>query len=128
MTPISTVAAPAAIGPYSQAIAAGGLLFVSGQLPIDPASGEIASQDPVAQMRQCLRNIAAIAEAAGSSLAEVVKTTIYVTDLSRFAEINAAYAEAFAAPYPARATVEVAALPKGAAVEVEAILLLKGAK
>ncbi|MDZ4395910.1 Rid family detoxifying hydrolase [Cypionkella sp.] len=127
MTPISTTAAPAAIGPYSQAIATGGLLFISGQLPIDPATGEFPSQDPVEQMRQCLRNIAAIAEAAGSSLAEVVKTTIYVTDLSRFAEINAAYAEAFVAPFPARATIEVSALPKGAAVEVEAILALKGA-
>ncbi|GLS87139.1 RutC family protein y4sK [Cypionkella aquatica] len=127
MIPVSTSAAPAAIGPYSQAIAAGGLLFVSGQLPIDPATGEFPSADAVDQMRQCLRNIAAIAEAAGASLSDVVKTTIYVTDLSRFAEINAGYAEAFAAPYPARATVEVAALPKGAAVEVDAILALKGA-
>lgn len=128
MTPISTAAAPAAIGPYSQAILAGALLFISGQLPIDPATGDFPSTDPAEQMRQCLRNIATIAEAAGGSLAEVVKTTIYVTDLSCFAQINAAYAEAFTAPFPARATVEVSALPKGAAVEVEAIVALQEAR
>lgn len=127
MTPISTNAAPAAIGPYSQAIAINGLLFVSGQLPIDPATGAFPSDDPVDQMRQCLKNIAAIATAAGTDLHRTVKTTVLVRDLSRFAEINAAYAEAFVAPYPARATFEVSALPKGAQIEVDAVLALPGA-
>lgn len=124
MTPVSTSTAPAAIGPYSQAVVAQGLLFVSGQLPIDPATGAFASDDPVEQTRQCLKNIAAIAAAAGTDLSRTVKTTILVCDLSRFADINDAYAEAFSAPYPARATFEVSALPKGAQVEIEAIIAL----
>ncbi|MDO8984442.1 Rid family detoxifying hydrolase [Cypionkella sp.] len=127
MTPISTQTAPAAIGPYSQAIAINGLLFVSGQLPIDPETGAFPSEDPVDQMRQCLKNIAAIAVAAGTDLRHTVKTTILVRDLSRFAEINAAYAEAFTAPYPARATFEVSGLPKGAQIEVDAVIALAGA-
>lgn len=128
MLPITSAAAPAAIGPYSQAIASGGFLLVSGQLPIDPATGAFPSDDPVQQMRQCLQNIAAIAEAAGTHLSRTVKTTVLVRDLSRFAEINAVYAEAFSAPYPARATFEVSALPKGAQIEVDAIIALAGTR
>lgn len=123
MKTVATDRAPAAIGPYSQAVVGtSSFLFVSGQLPIDPATGAFISDDPVDQMKQCLRNLAAIAEAAGTKLSSVIKTTIFVTDLSVFAEINAAYAEAFSSPYPARSTVEVSALPKGAKVEVEAII------
>ncbi|KZM49081.1 RidA family protein [Labrenzia sp. OB1] len=122
MSPIDTPNAPAAIGPYSQAMRAGDLLFVSGQLPIDPATGEFASEDAVGQMRQCLKNIAAIAEAAGTDISKTVKTTILLTDLSGFAELNEEYGKAFQAPFPARACYEVAALPKGALVEIEAVI------
>lgn len=125
MVPINTEKAPAAIGPYSQAIRHGDLLFVSGQLPLDPVTGDFNSDDAVEQMRQCLKNIAAIAEAAGTSITNTIKTTILLTDLSQFAEINAAYGEAFAEPYPARATYEVSALPRGAKVEVEAVIAIK---
>ena len=121
---VSTPQAPAAIGPYSQAIRVGDLLFVSGQLPIDPATGAFVSDDPVEQMRQCLANIAAIAQAAGADMSRVVKTSILLTDLSRFADINEVYGQAFAQPYPARSTFEVSALPKGAKVEVEAVVAL----
>lgn len=122
MSPIDTPNAPAAIGPYSQAMRAGDLLFVSGQLPIDPATGEFASEDAVGQMRQCLKNIAAIAEAAGTDTSKTVKTTILLTDLSGFAELNEEYGKAFQPPFPARACYEVAALPKGALVEIEAVI------
>lgn len=127
MTPIATNDAPAAIGPYSQGMVAGGLLFVSGQIPIDPATGEFNSDDVVEQCRQSLRNIAAIARAAGTDLARTVKTTVLVRDLGRFSEINAAYAEFFAAPFPARATYEVPGLPRGAQIEIEAVIALPGA-
>ncbi|WP_394690612.1 RidA family protein [Hoeflea sp.] len=122
MTPIDTANAPAAIGPYSQAMRIGDLLFVSGQLPIDPATGEFASADALGQMRQCLKNIAAIAEAAGTDLSRTVKTTILLSDLSGFAELNEEYGKAFQAPFPARACYEVSALPKGALVEIEAVI------
>jgi 2-iminobutanoate/2-iminopropanoate deaminase len=124
MSPIATENAPAAVGPYSQAIQSNGLLFVSGQLPIDPKTGEFNSDDVLLQMRQCLANIEAIAIAAGTSLARTVKTTVLLTDLSRFGEINEVYGKAFAAPFPARACFEVSALPKGAKVEVEAVIAL----
>lgn len=127
MTPIATNDAPAAIGPYSQGMVAGGLLFVSGQIPIDPATGEFNSDDVVDQCRQSLRNIAAIARAAGTDLDRTVKTTVLVRDLGRFSEINAAYAEFFSAPFPARATYEVSGLPRGAQIEIEAVIALPGA-
>ncbi|TCW78784.1 reactive intermediate/imine deaminase [Burkholderia sp. SRS-46] len=127
MSVIETANAPAAVGPYAQARTCGNLLFVSGQLPIHPETGNIECESASDQMRQCLQNIASIVRAAGSSMANVLKTTILVTDLSRFSEINAAYAEFFAAPYPARATFEVSALPKGALIEVEAVVSLEPA-
>ncbi len=111
-------------GPYSQARVHGGLLFVSGQLPIDPSTGKISSDDPAEQIKQCLTNIQAIAEAAGTSMTHCLKTTVLVTDLSRFAEMNVAYGQMFAAPYPARATYQVAALPLNAQVEVEAVIAI----
>lgn len=124
MQALSTDTAPAAIGPYSQAIQASGLIFVSGQLPIDPASGALVSDDPAEQCRQSLRNIAAIARAAGLDLTRVVRTTVLLKDLGSFAAVNAAYAEFFPGTAPARTTFEAAALPKGALVEIDAILCL----
>lgn len=121
---ISTKEAPTAIGPYSQAIRCGNLLFISGQLGIDPATGEFAGDSAIEQMRQCLANLAAIAGAAGSNLSKTIKTTILLTDLSEFTAINDVYGAAFARPYPARATFEVSALPKAAKVEVEAVVAL----
>ena len=125
MNPIITQDAPEAIGPYSQAIEINGLLFVSGQLPIDPETGAIVSNDPVQQTIQCLRNIQAIARSAGTDLDRTIKTTVLVYELARFQEINEAYASFFVAPYPARATFEVSALPKGAQVEIEAVIAMK---
>jgi len=122
-TPVSTPAAPAAIGPYSQAVLAAPLVFVSGQIALDPASGQMAAGDVAAEARQALRNLQAILEAAGSSLAQVVKTTVFLTDMADFAAVNAVYAEFFTPPFPARACFAVAGLPKGARVEVEAVAL-----
>ncbi|MGI0524469.1 RidA family protein [Rhizobium giardinii] len=119
---VSTADAPGAVGPYSQAIKVGGLLFVSGQLPIDPATGEFNSADTVAQAEQCLKNLAAIARAAGTELSKTVKTTVLLTDLRDFSEVNHVYAGFFSTPYPARACYEVKALPKGAKVEIEAVI------
>ncbi|OAP36631.1 reactive intermediate/imine deaminase [Sinorhizobium glycinis] len=121
---IHTNDAPGAVGPFSQAIKVGNLLFVSGQLPIDPETGEFNSDDAIAQADQCLKNLAAIAAAAGTSLANTVKTTVLLTDLGHFAEINKVYAGFFVKPFPARACYEVSALPKGAKVEIEAIIAL----
>lgn len=121
---IHTNDAPGAVGPFSQAIKVGNLLFVSGQLPIDPATGEFNSDDAIAQTDQCLKNLAAIAAAAGTSIANTVKTTVLLTDLGNFAEINKVYAGFFSKPYPARACYEVSALPKGAKVEIEAVIAL----
>ncbi|MBQ8226655.1 MAG: RidA family protein [Bacteroidaceae bacterium] len=118
---IATQQAPAAIGPYSQAIEAGGMVFVSGQLPIDPATGEFAEGGVKELTRQSLNNVKHILEAAGLSMDNVVKTGVFLADMADFAEMNEAYAEFFRAPFPARAAVAVKALPKGARVEIEAI-------
>lgn len=119
--PISTPNAPAAIGPYSQAVEAGNTVYVSGQLPIDPATGAFAGADIAAQTRQSLQNIRSILEANGMSMKDVVKTTVLLADINEFAAMNAVYAEFFSEPYPARAAFQVAALPKAAKVEIEAI-------
>ncbi len=118
---VTTEAAPAAIGPYSQAIVANGFVFVSGQIPIDPATGSFVEGGIAAQTRQGLNNLKAVLEAAGSSLADVVKTTVFLASLGDFAEMNAVYGEFFSSDPPARATVQAAALPRGALVEIEAI-------
>lgn len=118
---IQTPNAPAAIGPYSQAIQAGGTIYVSGQLPINPATGEFAGTDIRAQARQSLENIKAILAAAGADMAHVVKTTVLLQDMADFAAMNEVYAEYFSEPYPARAAFQVAKLPKDALVEIEAV-------
>lgn len=122
---VETSAAPQAIGPYSQAIKANGFLFVSGQIPLDPQTGQMIAVDAVAQTKQVMANLGAILAAEGLTFADVVKTTIYLTDLSDFGRVNEAYAEHFHSDPPARATVQVAALPKGAKVEIEAIAALR---
>lgn len=119
--PIHTPKAPAAIGPYSQAIQAGNMLFVSGQIPIDPATGEFAGADITTQTRQSLTNLKAILEEAGYTCADVVKTTVLLANMGDFAAMNAVYAEFFTAPFPARAAFAVKDLPKGALVEIEAV-------
>jgi len=116
--------APPAIGPYSHAVRAGGLLFCSGQVPLDPQSGELVGETPAEQARRCLQNLQAVCEAAGATLQQAVRLTIYTTELGAFAEINDAYAAFFASEPPARAAVGVAALPKGALVEIDAIVAL----
>lgn len=118
---IHTDNAPAAIGPYSQAIEAGGMVFASGQLPIDPATGSFAEGGIKEQTRQSLTNAKSILEAAGTSLAHVVKTTVFLSDMDNFGAMNEVYAEFFTAPFPARSAVAVKTLPKGALVEVECI-------
>ncbi len=120
---IETEQAPRPIGPYSQAIRAGDFIFVSGQIPIEPATGLIAENDAAGQTRQVMANIAAILEAAGGSLHGIVKTTIYLTDLDDFAEVNRVYAECMGEAKPARATVQVSRLPRDVRVEIEAIAL-----
>lgn len=121
---IATSEAPAAIGPYSQAVKAGPMVFLSGQIGLDPATGELVG-DFEAQVRRAFANLSAVARAAGGSLADVVKFTLFLTDLGRFAAANAIMAELVAAPHPARSTVGVASLPRGAQFEVEAILVLR---
>lgn len=121
---VSTTQAPAAIGPYSQAVHAGDTVYFSGQIPLDPATGNLVEGDIKAQARRVFDNLAAVAQAAGGSLAQFVRVGIYVTDLANFAEVNAVMAEYFQQPYPARSTIEVSALPKGAQVEVDAIMVL----
>ena len=116
--------APAAIGPYSQAIKAGPLVFLSGQIPLDPESMEIVSDDVSAQTHQVFKNLIAVADAAGGSLSNAAKLTIYLTDLGDFAVVNEIMAGYFSEPYPARATIQVSALPKRSAVEIDAILAL----
>ena len=123
-TPIHTERAPAAIGTYSQAIRSGNLVFLSGQIPLDPATMEIVGGDFDARARRVFENLQAVTEAAGGSLEQIVKLTIYLTDLDNFAAVNTAMADYFTAPYPARAALGVASLPKGADIEAEAILAL----
>ena len=118
---IHTPSAPAAIGPYSQAIRVGDVVYSSGQIGIDPQSGAFVSEDVGAQARQALANLAQVLAAAGASLRDVVKTTVFLADMGDYAEVNAIYAEHFQAPYPARSAVQAAALPKGARVEIEVI-------
>jgi 2-iminobutanoate/2-iminopropanoate deaminase len=118
---IATEGAPAAIGPYSQGVVAGGLLYTAMQISLDPASGELIGATAAEQAAQCLRNIVAIVAAAGGVPADVVKTSVYLTDLNEFAAVNDVYAEFFGAEPPARGVAEVAALPKGALVAVEAV-------
>lgn len=118
---ISTNQAPAAIGPYSQAIQVGNLVFASGQIPINPATGSFVEGGIKEQTRQSLTNIKAILEEAGLTMAHVVKTTVFMADMNDFADMNAVYAEFFAEPYPARSAVAVKTLPKGALVEIEVV-------
>ncbi len=118
---LSTDKAPAAIGPYSQGVAAGGLVFTSMQIALDPASGEMVGQTAPEQARRCLENIRGILEAGGGSLSNVVKTTLYLTDISTYAAVNEIYAEFFSDNLPARGIAEVSALPRGALIAVEAV-------
>jgi len=121
---IQTDAAPAAIGPYSQAVRAGDFVFCSGQIPLDPASGQVVEGDVVAQTDQVMRNLGAVLRAAGAGFDRVVKTTIFLVDMGDFARVNETYAKYFEAGPPARATVQVSGLPRGVRVEVEAIAYL----
>lgn len=118
---VSTEQAPVAIGPYSQAIAAGEMLYISGQLPIDPATGSFAGDSIAAQTHQSLKNIQVILAGNGMDLSNVVKTTVLMQDIAEFDKMNEVYATYFTSPYPARAAFQVAALPKGAKVEIEAV-------
>ena len=122
--PIQTDRAPAAIGPYSQAVRAGQTVFLSGQIPLDPATGDVVAGDIDAQARRAFANLKAVCETAGGSLDDVQRLGLYLTDLSQFAAVNAVMAEYFSAPFPARSTIEVSALPKGVMFEVDAILVL----
>lgn len=122
---INTENAPAAIGPYSQAVVANNMLFASGQIPLDPKSGEVVDGGIQVQTKQVLENMKAVVEAAGGQMADVVKVTIYIVDMQQFAIVNEVYGAYFSAPFPARACVEVSKLPKGVEVEMDAIVLLK---
>jgi 2-iminobutanoate/2-iminopropanoate deaminase len=118
---LSTAGAPKAIGPYSQAIRVGQLLFLSGQVALDPATGQMLDGDAAAQTRRVMQNLAAVLEAAGLSFADVARTTIYLADMADFATVNEVYGSYFSEPFPARATVQVARLPRDARVEIDAI-------
>lgn len=122
---ISTSKAPAAIGTYSQAMRVGTTVYLSGQIPLDPASMELVSGDMRVQMERVFRNMQAVAQEAGGTLADVVKLNVYLTDLSHFALVNEVMASFFSEPYPARAAIGVAALPRGAAIEIDAVLELE---
>jgi 2-iminobutanoate/2-iminopropanoate deaminase len=121
---VESTSAPKAIGPYSQAIVAGNLVFCSGQIPLDPATGQMIEGDIAAQTRRVLDNLGGVLKAAGASYASVVRTTIYLTDLGDFAQVNEIYGGYLGKVAPARATVQVAALPRGARVEIDAIAVL----
>jgi len=120
---IHTDHAPAAIGPYSQAVRAGDTVYFSGQIPLDPATGNLVEGDITAQARRSFDNLKAVAEAAGGSLGDMVRLGLYLTDLSQFAAVNAVMQEYFSAPFPARSTIEVSGLPKGALFEVDAVMV-----
>ena len=122
-TPIHTDDAPAAIGTYSQAVSAGGMVFLSGQIPLDPASMELVEGDIDVQIHQVFKNLSAVCTAAGGSLGHIAKLSVFLTDMGDFPRVNAIMAEYFSEPYPARAAIGVAALPKGARVEMDAILV-----
>ena len=124
MEPVTTTGAPGAIGPYSQAIRAGEFVFLSGQIPLDPDSGRIAGDGIVDQTHQVLKNLGAVLAAAGASYSQVVKTTVYLADMSEFNAMNQVYAEYFGAPAPARATVQAARLPRDVRVEIDAVAYL----
>jgi 2-iminobutanoate/2-iminopropanoate deaminase len=121
---VSSAGAPKAIGPYSQAIRAGSLLFVSGQIPIDPATGDLVQGDIAAQTHRVFQNLQAILEAAGTSFDHVVRATVYLADMNDFARVNEVYGSYFASPAPARATVQAARLPRDARVEIDVIAVL----
>jgi len=122
--PVTAIGAPAAIGPYSHAVRAGGLLFCSGQIPLDADSGELVGDTPAEQVGQCLRNLQAVCAAAGATLADAVRVTVYLTDIGAFAAVNEVYGTFFEADPPARVAIGVASLPKGAQVEVDAVVAL----
>jgi 2-iminobutanoate/2-iminopropanoate deaminase len=124
MKPVTTTGAPGAIGPYSQAIRAGDFVFLSGQIPLDPETGKIAGDGIVDQTHQVLKNLGAVLTAAGASYSKVVKTTVYLADMSEFTAMNQVYADYFGAPAPARATVQAARLPRDVRVEIDAIAYL----
>jgi len=121
---IQTDKAPAAIGPYSQAVRAGDTVYLSGQIPLDPSTGLLVEGDITAQARRSFENLKAVCEAAGGSLGDIVRLGLYLTDLDSFAAVNAVMSEFFSAPYPARSTIEVSGLPRGARFEVDAVMVL----
>jgi 2-iminobutanoate/2-iminopropanoate deaminase len=122
--PVTAPDAPAAIGPYVHAVRAGGLLFCSGQIPLDPRTGDLVGATPAEQTGRCLENLAAVCQAAGASLGDAVRVTVYVTDIAAFSSVNEVYASFFESDPPARVTVGVAALPRGAKVEIEAVVAI----
>ena len=124
--PVATGHAPAAIGPYSQAVQSGRTVYLSGQIPLDPATGQLVEGDIATQARRVFDNLRAVCEAAGGSFDDVMRVGLYLTNLGQFAAVNAVMAEYFQAPYPARSTIEVSALPRGAAFEVDAVMVLRG--
>jgi 2-iminobutanoate/2-iminopropanoate deaminase len=124
--PVTAKDAPAAIGPYVHAVAAGGLLFCSGQIPLDPRTGDLVGATAADQAGRCLENLAAVCQAAGATLGDAVKVTIYMTDMSQFASVNEVYASFFESSPPARVAIGVAALPRGAQVEMDAVVALGG--
>jgi 2-iminobutanoate/2-iminopropanoate deaminase len=121
---VETGDAPAPVGPYSQAVGAEGVLYLSGQVPLDPETGELVEGGAAEQTRRCLENLDAVCRAAGTRLQDAARLTVYVTDMSRFAEVNEVYSEFFEPPFPARVTIGVAALPAGATVEIDAVVPL----
>ena len=123
-TAIQTDRAPAAIGPYSQATRAGNLVFFSGQIPLDPATGELVGGDISVQSRRAFDNLKAVCEAAGGTMDDIARVGLYLTDLSQFAAVNAVMQEYFSAPFPARSTIGVSALPRGVAFEADAVMVL----